>query len=118
MKRAFSRNFIMFIPGLHLCPNEVFPTSRQANVSAPNPLVIRDMGQMCKFVYDFYAQKVAAMAEIAKPAKPIPKLDDAKVGEVKSEHKTSQHPGDDRDSDDEMEGKAKVFKPIVNEVDK
>merc|ERR1711997_1107725 len=85
------------VDGLHLCPNEVFPTSRQANVSAPNPLLIRDMGQMCKFVYDFYAQKVAAMAEIAKPAKPIPKLDDAKVGEVKSEHKTSQHPGDDRD---------------------
>ena len=29
------------VDGLHLCPNEVYPTSRQANVTAPNPLVIR-----------------------------------------------------------------------------
>merc|ERR1712117_391265 len=38
---------------LHLCPNEVYMTKRQANVSAPNPLVISDMTQMAKFVYDF-----------------------------------------------------------------
>ena len=75
------------------------------------------MPQMCKFVYDFYAKKVALLADITKPVK-LPSLEDTKVGEVKSEHKPSQHPGDDRDSDDEMEGKAKVFKPIVNEVDK
>merc|ERR1719210_1602308 len=108
------------VDGLYLCPNEVHPTSRQANVKAPNPLVVHDMPKMCKFVYDFYAQKVAALTEISRPAKSIPTLEDAKVGEVKSEHKPSQHPGDDRDSDDEMEGKTskpKVFNEIVNEVD-
>ena len=61
------------VDGLYLCPNEVHPTSRQANVPAPNPLIIKDMPQMCKFVYDFYAQKVAALSEIARPAQSIGK---------------------------------------------
>merc|ERR1719264_2112239 len=49
---------------LHLCPNEVHPSTRKANVAAPNPIIMRDMTQMCKFVYDFYAGKVAAMQQI------------------------------------------------------
>lgn len=104
--------------GLHLCPNEVLPTSRQANVQAPNPIIMSDMPQMCKFVYDFYAQKVAALAEIARPAQAIASMDEKKVIESKAEHKTGQHPADDRDSDDEMmeEKKKPEFKAIVNEV--
>jgi hypothetical protein len=36
---------------------------------------------------------------------------------TKSAGRTGQHPGDDRDSDDEMEGKAgSVIKEIVNEI--
>jgi intron-binding protein aquarius len=106
------------VDGLYLCPNEVHPTTRQANVTAPNPIIMKDMPQICKFVYDFYAQKVAALADISRPTKSIPTLEGAKISEAKSEHKTSQHPGDDRDSDDEMEKKAApaVFKQIVNEV--
>merc|ERR1712038_96947 len=53
---------------LHLCPNEVYPSTRKANVVAPNPIIVRDTTQMCKFVYDFYANKVAAMQQIM-PAK-------------------------------------------------
>lgn len=104
------------VDGLHLSPNEVHPTSRQANVQAPNPLIIADMPQMCKFVYDFYAQKVAALAEISRPKEAIASLEEKKVGQTKAGHKTGQHPADDRDSDDEMEGK-KVYADIVNEVD-
>lgn len=107
------------VDGLYLCPNEVFPTTRQANVAAPNPLIVSDMQNMCKFVYDFYAQKVAALSEIARPNKSIPTLEEGKVKQSKAEGKTSQHPGDDRDSDDEIEGKAPVvLQEIVNEVDK
>lgn len=105
------------VDGLHLCPNEVHPTSRQANVQAPNPLIMADMPQMCKFVYEFYASKVAALAEIARPAQAIASMDEKKVTESKAERKTGQHPADDRDSDDEMEEKKKPeFKAIVNEV--
>jgi len=109
------------VDGLHLCPNEVHPTSRQANVSAPNPLIIRDMPQMTKFVYDFYAQKVAALSEIARPAQPLAAFDEKKLTEAKSDRKTGQHPADDRDSDDEMETKMENKKPaeykkIVNEI--
>ena len=104
------------VDGLHLCPNEVHPTSRQANVAAPNPLIVQDMSQMCKFVYDFYAQKVAAMSQISAKNVPkiVPKLDESKVTEAKAERKTGQHPADDRDSDEEME--KSQFKEIVNEV--
>jgi hypothetical protein len=36
---------------------------------------------------------------------------------VKPARRTGQHPGDDQDSDDEMEGKAgSVIKVIVNEI--
>jgi intron-binding protein aquarius len=49
---------------LHLCQNEVYKTNRMVNVAAPNPLIMRDMQQMCKFVYDFYANKVSAMQQI------------------------------------------------------
>ena len=104
------------VDGLHLCPNEVHPTSRQANVSAPNPLIIQDMSQMCKFVYDFYAQKVAAMTQISQTneKKLAPKLEESDVKEAKTDRKTGQHPADDRDSDEEME--KPQFKEIVNLV--
>ena len=49
-----------------------------ANVAAPQPLIIYDMPQMTKFVYDFYANKVAAMTEISKPPA-INKLEDNQV---------------------------------------
>jgi hypothetical protein len=70
--------------------------------------------QMCKFVYDFYAQKVAALSEINRTKMAL----EARK-EIVLTHpvgKTGQHPGDDRDSDDEMEGKTNIMKPIVNEI--
>ena len=101
---------------LHLCPNEVYGTNRQANVAAPNPLIIYDMPQMTKFVYDFYANKVAAMTDICKPPQ-ISKLEDQKVQAKQLTHKVGQHPGDDRgDSDNEIEADKPVFTEIVNEV--
>ena len=71
---------------------------------------------MCKFVYDFYAQKVAAMTQISQPndKKIAAKLNESEVKEAKSDRKTGQHPADDRDSDEEME--KPEFKEIVNEV--
>ena len=69
---------------------------------------------MCKFVYDFYAQKVAALSEISRTKMAL----EAKK-EIVLTHptgKTGQHPGDDRDSDDEMEGKTNIMKAIVNEI--
>ena len=38
---------------LHLCPNELFPSKRMANVTAPNPVIVYDMPMMSKFVVDF-----------------------------------------------------------------
>ena len=35
---------------LHVCPNEVYPCTRQASVTAPNPLIVYDMPMMSKFV--------------------------------------------------------------------
>lgn len=88
------------------------PTTRQANVTAPNPLVIYDMQQMTKFVYDFYASKVAAISELNRP-----KIDlEKNVVLTKPIGKTGQHPGDDRDSDDEMEGNKSILNEIVNEI--
>jgi hypothetical protein len=68
---------------------------------------------MCKFVYDFYAQKVAAISELANSKVDLEKA----IIKTKPAGRTGQHPGDDRDSDDEMEGKAgSVIKEIVNEI--
>jgi hypothetical protein len=39
------------------------------------------------------------------------------IVETKPAGRTGQHPGDNRDSDDEMEGRARsVIKEIVNEI--
>ena len=66
---------------LHLCPNEVYRSNdRKANVTAPNPIIMRDMTQMCKFVYDFYAGKVAAMQQIVPPTKSAGASGDAASG--------------------------------------
>ena len=96
----------------------MYKTNRQANVAAPNPLIINDMTQMCKFVYDFYASKVAALQKIAVPAQAAANNEPgSNIKITKPDGKTSQHPGEDRDSDDEAEGKANVvLKEIVNEV--
>ena len=91
---------------------QVYGTDRLANVAAPQPLIIYDMPQMTKFVYDFYANKVAAMTEISKPPE-INKIEDNQVEGKGPTHKVGQHPGDDRgDSDDEKS----AYPEIVNEV--
>ena len=72
------------------------------------------MPQMTKFVYDFYANKVAAMSEISKP---LSKLEDHQVEGKAIKHKVGQHPGDDRgDSDNEDEPEKSQYPEIVNEV--
>ncbi|XP_040564351.1 RNA helicase aquarius [Lepeophtheirus salmonis] len=57
---------------LHLCPDEVYQTKRQANVNAPNPLIINDMTQMCKFVYDFYSDKMSSLVDLKKSENTAP----------------------------------------------
>ena len=74
------------------------------------------MPQMTKFVYDFYANKVAAMTEISKPPQ-ISRLEDEQIQSSELKHRISQHPGDERgDSDDEIEQEKPQFPAIVNEV--
>lgn len=95
---------------LHLCPNELFPSKRMANVTAPNPVIVYDMPMMSKFVVDFYQDKVKQLKMIQARMAPKP-------GEIKPVLKTGatrQHPGDD-DSDDEDKV---VLKEIENELEK
>ena len=81
-------------------------------MAAPQPLIIYDMPQMTKFVYDFYANKVAAMTEISKPPV-MNKIEDNQVVGKGPDHKVGQHPGDERgDSDDEKS----AYPEIVNEL--
>ena len=49
---------------MHLCPNELFPSVRQANVTAPNPRIVYDMPMMSQFVVDFYSEKVKQLKMI------------------------------------------------------
>merc|ERR1719219_3036815 len=49
---------------LHLCPGEVYPSTRQANVTAPNPIIVYDMPMMAKFVVDFYSNKVSELKNL------------------------------------------------------
>lgn len=110
-----SFNILMKRPlQLHLCPGEVAGgCQRMANITAPNPVVIYDMPMMSKFVADFYQNKVKELKTLHSRLAPQP-------GQLniqsRSNQKTSAHPGDDRDSDDEAEGKSK-YTEIVNEVD-
>ena len=83
-----------------------------ANVAAPQPLIIYDMPQMTKFVYDFYANKVAAMTEISKPPA-INKIEDNQIEGKGPNHQVGQHPGDDRGDSDEEKS---MYPEIVNEV--
>merc|ERR1711953_233499 len=96
---------------LHLCPNELHPGSRQASVTAPNPLIVYDMPMMSKFVQDFYEKKVKQLKLSAANTLVL-------EGQVKrSEGKgVPRHPATDRDSDDEAEDKKKMVE-IVNEVE-
>merc|ERR1719312_939069 len=89
---------------LHLCPNEVVPCKRMASVTAPNPVIVYDMPMMSKFVVDFYQNKVKEMKIVAA------KTMMSKPGQVKTQQSGKGvpiHPADDRDSDDEAEGKEK-----------
>jgi len=101
---------------LHLSPGETRPTARAASVTVPSPTVIYDMPMMSKFVGDFYQQKVTEIRSLQA------KLSTAAPGEVASGSGRGQgtHPGHDRDSDDEAEGKTpaakKPLEAIVNEV--
>eukprot|EP00088_Acartia_fossae_P071181 TRINITY_DN971_c0_g1_i1.p1 TRINITY_DN971_c0_g1~~TRINITY_DN971_c0_g1_i1.p1 ORF type:complete len:1287 (+),score=326.77 TRINITY_DN971_c0_g1_i1:467-3862(+) len=99
---------------LHLCPNELFPSVRQANVTAPNPVIVYDMPMMSKFVVDFYQDKVKQMKMIQARLAATTQ----KPGEIKQKGKTGatrQHPGDG-DSDDEEEKASLIV--IENEVGK
>merc|ERR1712098_639659 len=98
---------------LHLCPNEVVPSKRMASVTAPNPVIVYDMPMMSKFVVDFYQNKVKELKVLH--ARHLP----AKPGEIKVKESTRgsvRHPAEDRDSDDEAEGKSK-YGEILNEVE-
>jgi len=97
---------------LHICPNELYPGTRQASVAAPNPIIVYDMPMMSKFVADFYQQKVKRLKVAA--AKTLV----TRPGEVKATQGKGVplHPATDRDSDDEAEGKNKIVE-IVNEVE-
>jgi len=98
---------------LHLCPNEVTPCKRIASVTAPNPVIVYDMPMMSKFVVDFYQNKVKEMKVLQA------RHMTARPGEIKGQDTgkgTIRHPGEDRDSDDEAEGKNK-FVEILNEVE-
>ena len=77
---------------LHICPNEVYPCTRQASVTAPNPIVVYDMPMMSKFVADFYQQKVKQLKIAA--AKTLM----TNPGEVKASKGKggAQHPATDR----------------------
>jgi len=103
---------------LHLCPTEPRPTNRVASVTAPTPMIIYDMPMMSKFVADFYQQKVSEIKSLqAKLAASAPGDIQRSSGEG-----VARHPGDDRDSDDEAEGKVpaaakKPLETIVNEVE-
>merc|ERR1712111_247820 len=84
----------------------------QASVTAPNPIVVYDMPMMSKFVADFYQQQVKKLKIVAA------KTMMSKPGQVKTQQSGKGvpiHPADDRDSDDEAEGKNKMVE-IVNEV--
>merc|ERR1740123_2478602 len=91
---------------------EVFPCTRQASVTAPNPIVVYDMPMMSKFVADFYQQQVKKLKIVA--AKTL-MLQPGQVKTQQSGKGVPLHPADDRDSDDEAEGKNKMVE-IVNEV--
>jgi len=103
---------------LHLCPTEPKPTKRVASVTAPTPMIVYDMPMMSKFVADFYQQKVSEIKSLqAKLAASAPGDIQRSSGEG-----VARHPGDDRDSDDEAEGKVpaaakKPLEAIVNEVE-
>ena len=77
---------------LHICPSEMYPGSRQASVTAPNPTIVYDMPMMSKFVADFYQQRVKQLKIAA--AKTLM----TKPGEVKSSEGKGApvHPATDR----------------------
>jgi len=104
---------------LHLCPNETKPTTRSASVTAPLPVIIYDMPMMSKFVGDLYQQKVS---EIKNLQTKLAKSGPGEIPQTSTGGGGIRHPGDDRDSDDEVEGKIPAphktnLTTIVNEVE-
>ncbi|CAB4062074.1 AQR [Lepeophtheirus salmonis] len=96
---------------LHLCPDEVYQTKRQANVNAPNPLIINDMTQMCKFVYDFYSDKMSSLVDLKKSENTAPTKKEEK-------HVVEKSKQDDEKIDkknEETKDEPKIVE-IVNEV--
>ena len=78
---------------LHIAPNEVVPCTRQASVTAPNPIVVYDMPMMSKFVADFYQQQVKKLKIAAA------KTMMAQPGQIKAQQSGKGapiHPADDR----------------------
>ena len=99
---------------LHLAPDEVYGQGqRPVNVNAPNPIIVQDMPNMCKFVYDFYAKKVSALQEIMPKNPPKMKHEDNRK---KADKNVAQ------DDDEELGVKEKntpvpQLQEIVNEVE-
>lgn len=96
---------------LHLCPWECFPTKRHLEMhydhqqlqqlSRP-PVIMQDMPQMAKFVFDLYLNKVKAMKTAFYNAQKVWQ----KPGTHKAlepQHKVPAHPGADDDTDSEEE---------------
>ena len=97
----------------------MYGCDRQANVTAPNPVIIHGMQEMTHFVHTFYAEKVASLQQLsnkaaaaAAAAAAAPSKEPLKDATT-TDGKKSQHQG--AGSDDEDEDKKK-FKDIVNEV--
>eukprot|EP00096_Caligus_rogercresseyi_P010804 TRINITY_DN4040_c0_g1_i1.p1 TRINITY_DN4040_c0_g1~~TRINITY_DN4040_c0_g1_i1.p1 ORF type:complete len:1444 (-),score=412.87 TRINITY_DN4040_c0_g1_i1:63-4394(-) len=105
---------------LHLCPNEVYPTQRQGNVNAPNPLIMADMPQMTKFVYDFYSDKMKALLEIQKAqAAEAKKKENLKAEEDQKKEKEEEKAKKDAEASkkEEVTKEDPMIVDIVNEVE-
>lgn len=86
---------------LHLAVDESYPSQRPVDKTPDNPpMEVQDMPQMAQFVYDFYIEKVQAMKSAFYGAQKVWE----KPGNVTSsvpERNVPEHPGGDRDTDDE-----------------
>ncbi|RZF44564.1 hypothetical protein LSTR_LSTR001322 [Laodelphax striatellus] len=108
-------------PHLHLCPWETFPATRK-HMTAPAkpPLIMHDMQQMAKFVFDFYIQRVQNMKAAFYDAQKTwqkPGTHNA----IEPQRKVPIHPGGDTDSDSENESQPikvsnKKSKPVPMET--
>ena len=94
----------------------MYGCDRQANVTAPNPVIIQSMQDMTHFVHSFYAKKVASLQALSNKAAEAAAAAKAPSSEPLKDTTTAD-PGKGEDSDDDDgEKKKKEFKAIVNEV--